>query len=388
MALNLPRVRPGDLITATHWNAVLEALDQIDDALDALGGGGLPTGPPVITGFQPTEQPPIGSELFILGSGFGDQSENLVLVASQPALILGGGGTQLHVQVPPVPGVPVGGLQTQLTVSNPRGFASRAIRVMPAIINLPEGQLAATLSQSPPGPLNAGAAHVFVFSVGASVNVAETYNLSPQLTAASLPNQWQVQVRDMADQPITSITIPAANPPSVETRQVRVRVTIPAGAANASAASLSLTVRSQRNTNLVTTSPTFNFAVGGAPPQPEQLTITRAPGNPTNGTVDPDGTIVARPNPAPGQQTRVTYSVTGVQPNLSYTIDLGVIPAGWTASVAEGNNVNASPTGSLSFRVDYRPSVAGAAVVTFNLRVSRTGDPSIFGTRAQAVRGQ
>lgn len=379
MALNLPRVRPGDLITAVQWNTVLDALDQIDDALDALGGGASPSGPPVITGLQPSDQPPIGSELVILGSGFGDQSENLVLIASQPALIVDGGGTQLRVQVPPVPGVPPGGLQTQLTVTNPRGFASRPVRVMPAILTNPEGQLFATMTQPPAGPLNAGASHVFVFTIQAVVNIAETYTLSPQLTAASLPNQWGVEVRDMADQPITSITIPAGTPPTGETRQVRVRVTIPAGAAAASAASLSLTVRSQRNQNLVGNSPNFNFAVGGAPPAPEQLTVSRQ--GVTNGSVDPDGTVAARL-----PQTRVTYSVAGTQNGVNYTVSLGTIPNGWTAAVVGGTNQPASGT-QLTFRIDFTPG-AGASAATFNLRVSRADDANVFGTRAQAVRPQ
>lgn len=375
--LNLPRVRPGDLITALQWNTVLDALDQLQAQIDALGGAAVPDGPPFITLLQPSDQPTVGSELLILGGGFGLAIENVVTIANLTAIVLGGGGTQLRVQVPTVPGVPPGGLQTQLTVSNPRGFAARALRVLPAILTVPEGQLFANMTQPPAGPLNAGASHVFIFTVQAVVNIAETYALTPLVTAESLPGQWQAEVLDAANSPITAITIPAGQPPGGESRQVRVRVTIPNGATGGSGATLSLTVRSQRNASLVATSPTFNLTVGGAPPAAEQLTVTRS--GIAGGSVDPDGTVAARQ-----PRTRVTYSVAGTQAGVAYTVDVGTVPANWTAQVM-GGTAHTATGAQLTVRIDFTPG-AGAGAATFNLRVSRSDDPAVFGTRQQAVR--
>jgi IPT/TIG domain-containing protein len=382
MPHELQPVRSGDLITAQAWNDLLLKLEEIEQRLDELGGG-VPNGPPVITLLQPSDEPAIGSELTILGSGFGTDVENQVRIADLPAQVTGGGGTQLRVTVPVVPGVLSNGLQTLLTVSNPRGFASRSIRVMPAIITVPQGQLFASMTQAPAGTLNAGASHVFTFTVQAVVNIAETYTLSPLLAAQSLPNQWQAVVLDALDSPITAITIPAGQPPSGESRQVRVRVTIPAGATAGSAASLSLTVRSQRNVNLIGTSSIVNLTVGSAPPPAEQLTLN--PESLINGSVDPPGlpggTVVCRPS-----TTRVTFSVAGTQAGASYVVSLGTVPANWTAAVVGGNTQPASGS-QLIFRVDFTPG-AGAAAATFNLRVSRQSDANVFGTRALAVRPQ
>jgi hypothetical protein len=375
MPTTLPHVRPGDLITAEHWNDVLDWLADLQAIVDGLGVGGSVDGPPLIIDLQPSDQAPIGSELLLIGSGFGVAVENTVTIANITAAVLGGGGAQLRVRVPIVPGVPPGGTPTQITVSNPRGFTTHAMRVMPAVLTMPEGQLFSNLTTSPPATDEATTAD-FIFTVRAVVNIAETYTLTPLLTPDAAPAQWSAQCLDAALNPISTITIPAGSPPTGESRQVRVRVTIPPST-DGTSCGLSLTIRSQKNATLVATSPTFTIDVGGAPPVPEQLTVTR--GAVQNGSTDPDGTVVVRPT-----TTRVTFSAAGTQNGVNYTVSPGTIPPGWTAAVVGGATQGATGT-QLTFRIDFTP---GASAATFNIRVSQSSDATVFGTLAQPVRPQ
>jgi hypothetical protein len=375
MATIVPHVRPGDLITANQWNAVIDWLTALQATVDGLGVGTSTSGPPVIVGLQPTD-PPIGSELLVLGSGFGLAAENTVTIANLTAVVLAGGGNQLRVRVPVVPGIPPAGVQTQITVSNPRGFASAQILVLPPVLSVPEGQLFANMTTSPPGTINANSTADFIFTVRAVVNIAETYTLSPLLTPQTNAAAWQAQVLDASSNPISTITIPAGAPPTGEARTVRVRVTVPAGT-NGTTCGLALTMTSQRNPSLVTSSPTFTLTVGAAAPPPEQLTVTRS--GVQNGGLDPDGTVVVRPS-----TTRVTFSVAGTQAGVNYTVSTGTAPAGWAASVVGGATQGAQGT-QLTVRIDFTP---GAAAGTFSLRVSRSDDNTVFGTLALAVRPQ
>jgi hypothetical protein len=375
MPTTLPHVRPGDLITAQQWNDVLDWLAELQAIVDGLGVGGSVDGPPLIVDIQPSDQAPIGSELLLIGSGFGVAVENTVTIANITAAVLGGGGGQLRVRVPIVPGVPPAGTPTQITVSNPRGFTTRAMRVMPAVLTMPEGQLFSNLTTSP-SATDENTTADFIFTVRAVVNIAETYTLTPLLTPDAAPAQWAAQCLDAGSNPISFITIPAGTPPTGESRQVRVRVTIPAGT-DGTACGLSLTIRSQKNATLVATSPTFNIDVGGAPPVPEQLTVTR--GAVQNGSADPDGTVVVRPS-----ITRVTFSAAGTQNGVNYTIAPGTIPSGWTATVVGDPTPTATGT-QLTFRIDFTP---GPSPATFNIRVSQTGDATVFGTLALPVRPQ
>jgi len=376
MPSTLPKVRPGDLITADFMNALLDCIEQLEQRIDGLDGGTSPGGPPVIVTLLPSDQLPIGSEVTMIGSGFGIASENVVNIAGLAATVLRGGGTSLTVQVPTVPGVPLAGLLTQLTVNNPRGFDNHQVRVLPAVTTLPEGQLFANMTSSPGGTITEGTTVDFLFSVQAVVNIEESYTLSPLLSPQSNPSQWQAVVLDSADSPLPIITIPAGSPPAGVTRQVKVRVTVPSGT-NGTSADLSLTVRSQRKPSLATTSSTVVISVGSSAPAPALLTVTR--GSVNNGSLDTDGTVVARTS-----TTRVTFSVSGVTSGEGYTIDLGTTPTNWTSLVVGGPTHSASSS-QLTWRADFIPS-PGAAAATFNIRVSQTDDSSVFGALDLAVR--
>src|SRR5262245_19569623 len=82
MATVPPHVQPGQLILANHWNAMVDVLTELKTIVDSLGVGGVATGPPVIVTIQPSEQPPIGTEITLMGSGFGVPIENTVTIAS------------------------------------------------------------------------------------------------------------------------------------------------------------------------------------------------------------------------------------------------------------------------------------------------------------------
>lgn len=72
MAIDIEKVHAGDLITASYVNSLVDALDSLQEQIDALSMLGAPSGgtKPVITQVSPSPDVPAGSLMTIIGDNF------------------------------------------------------------------------------------------------------------------------------------------------------------------------------------------------------------------------------------------------------------------------------------------------------------------------------
>lgn len=144
-------VRPGDVISAQHFNLLLDTLAEMRTRIEQLeAGAGAGVGGVRITGFDPPDQQEVGRNLAILGEGFVTPARdgatgavrNIIRIngAAIPAdhYVITGVGTsarRLELRVPSsldTPQQPLGsgGRVFEVTVDNEVGRASRSYRLV------------------------------------------------------------------------------------------------------------------------------------------------------------------------------------------------------------------------------------------------------------------
>lgn len=135
MAINpLQHVQPGDLITATWANDVVDEINAILAQLAALGSppSSPPStsGPPVLTARSPTGDVHVGDQLTLIGQNFTPRHDGFTRVnfggveVTDPSFLAGTSDTQLIFAVPNVPPGTVG-----VTVSTPQGTSTHMLSV-------------------------------------------------------------------------------------------------------------------------------------------------------------------------------------------------------------------------------------------------------------------
>jgi hypothetical protein len=138
MANGLQPARPGDLITADFFNALIEAIEDLQERVAELESGAS-TGGLTITGFDPPNQQRVGQEMAILGAGFlFPPALNSVTVDGVPVTEFRSGsdtGT-LRFLVPALGGtLPPSGRGVPITVANTNGSAERGYLVLPPLVS-------------------------------------------------------------------------------------------------------------------------------------------------------------------------------------------------------------------------------------------------------------
>jgi len=133
----LQHVNPGDIISSNLVNYLIDAVIDLDQRLSALQAV-TPSGPIVITTFEPAIEQSIGQVLVINGSGFlFPPEQNVVRIDSTQVTSFRPGSTSARLEfiVPPViPTVPVGGRNAVVSVQNSLGGpVQRLYRLTPAV---------------------------------------------------------------------------------------------------------------------------------------------------------------------------------------------------------------------------------------------------------------
>ncbi|HEX3184342.1 MAG TPA: hypothetical protein VHQ94_06085 [Pyrinomonadaceae bacterium] len=136
MASEFPHVRPGEVITSDLMNRIIDKLAELDER---IGGGGGPTTPDVITGFNPALQQAVGGPLTIFGNFDGSLAANTVMIDSTvipTADLLGGSrADRLIFNIPKTIVVASSGFR-DVTVSvqtTTKGSARRPYRLTPFV---------------------------------------------------------------------------------------------------------------------------------------------------------------------------------------------------------------------------------------------------------------
>ena len=260
MAVKFQRVAPGDLITATLMNQMMDVIEVLQ--------AGLPAGPSVknavIDGFSPAGPVRPGDELRVLGRNFGLQpSLNVITVNGLFASVEpGSSDTLLIFDVPPIAGVPPEGTLATLLISTPNGYLTANIQVIPNE-NLPlTGTIAIALSKnSTTAALTKNKTHDIVYAVLAQTSVAATYLLQVGVDEAT----WEAFAVDQNGQTIQTLTIPKSPSPGT-TVEVKVKLTIPNSAPNATEAKLHFGL-------IAVSKPAFNFGTTTTITEGSPLTV-------------------------------------------------------------------------------------------------------------------
>lgn len=138
MPETIPPVRPGDLITSDLLNRLITHVDELEQRVAELEGGGTGGTGVTITGFDPPNQVAALQELRVLGSGFAFPPEgNQVLIDTTPVTQFRPGSTsaQLRFLVPNLGGIPGSGRNVTIAVTNTltQRTARSAYRLLPPI---------------------------------------------------------------------------------------------------------------------------------------------------------------------------------------------------------------------------------------------------------------
>lgn len=277
MAIDIPRVQPGDLITASFFNAVLGELEALDQRLAKVeaGEGTSTPGAVTIATVTPT-QVHVGDDLTIVGDHFGfSLGAHRVRFDGVPTPRTRSGSSDrvLVCQVPVLPGLPAAGRSVTLSVSNATSTATRVVTVLPPDVGQ-VGDVDTELLEVSPDPLQAGRDNDFTFRLRSDALLAETMVLEPVLRTAQGRLAWpsSVLTEDLRELPGQTVTLP----PGGEVVVV-VRVQVPADVRDA-AFTLEL---SATGPVLRSSSTPLDFTVGaeGDPsPDIDRLSLSASPG--------------------------------------------------------------------------------------------------------------
>jgi hypothetical protein len=301
---------------------------------------------------------PIASTVVTLGTAtvtqFNPGSGNNVLIFTIPTIFASDQGTPVL-----------------LTVSTPNGSASGSITIYPAQPSTPNGTLLVALVQSPSGTIAANQSYTFVFSVTATLNMQETFNVSPSVDAG-----WPAIYVDNAGNPVlpSQVTMSAGSSAQPSVVSIPVKVTLPQSPGPSG--QLQLTITSQRNpAQLTKTSAPFTLTVGQGGPivSPDIKPSIGFQGTNQNY----DGTSVLVPV---GSQIAVPFSILLVNPG-TYTITIPPVQNDpnklWTVKLLTSatvttNKANSTFTGTIV----SVSAAAGAPSTQFLFTVASQANPS------------
>jgi len=182
MSVNVQHVHSGDLITAVYMNGIVDAINELQAEIDALGGGGSPPsgpGAPIITSTSPSPDVPAGSTLTINGQNFEvPQVLNSITLGGKPLSDFVGVSSDQVVNVV-VPGDIVSTLPAtlELVLTTTAGSASANVHVVAADVPLVGAVVVKDASGVVPAA-NVGDTIHYAFTLDANaVNLPEQYHV-------------------------------------------------------------------------------------------------------------------------------------------------------------------------------------------------------------------
>jgi len=206
MAITLPQVKPGDLIAAMDWNAlVLEVIDLRAHVTQLETGVSSTDGSVVITRILPTGALRITTEVHVQGRNFGfTVGASRVFVTRDATSVrvdgfkLGTNDQELIFNMPDIPGVLSAGSPARLSVSNASSTANADITLLPAQSTI-GGSVDVVPLGVDPATFIAGSQADFKFRVKARTNLDGTFTLSPVVVVASNQAEWQNSLQVLDD---------------------------------------------------------------------------------------------------------------------------------------------------------------------------------------------
>ncbi len=372
-------VNPGDLIVADFFNSLVAVAADHESRLAKLEGAVSATGNPVINQVVPAGGVRPGDTLQLIGKNFGIPGLNSVTIAGAivASFTNDSNDTLLKFTVPAITGIPALGQTATLNLSNPNGFTTATIFLLPSQPVLPQGQLFVAMSQTAPVPkVQAGQNLVFQFEVKGNASQNENYTVTPKVDIG-----WSSALVDGTGTPIVPPQIPLTLDANGNFDTFfNVQVSVPAGTADDVEGQLTVAVASVLNpSGLNRTSPPLPITVG-LPPPGSQNAIIVGFSDVVNAKISGSTVTVTA-----GSQAAIDLTV-ATQVAGSYDVPVPVLgtPAGWTIALA-----HAAVGGDLPFTTTpanlNQPvrilvtAVTGAAPTSLTVTVVATNNPAVTG---------
>ena len=382
MTIDIQHVQPGDLITASFFNGLidnlLDELTALDKRLATLEGATSTVS--VVISDVDNNQVHVGDDLTITGKNFGFSiGAHRVRFNGVPPTGFGAASsdTVLICEVPPIPGLPPTGGPVTVTVTNVAlpaegATASRTITVLPAQVNQ-AGNIDVLLTDVTPDILTADADNLFQFELSSAATLPAVVTLASKVMVAGNAVAWPIALLGSDHKPIPSNQVTLA---SGAKQTVVVRVSIPKGT-NGTAFTL----------DVQGTAPGLPTASAGLSP----MTVGQG------GDPDPTFTLALKPlgnvvsgstiTVASGMFATVSVDVEITAPG-TYNVTLGAVPgtSGWTVALADAlpggkftvkkTDIPAGGTLSKVLKINVGPTAGASDPGQLRLTVQRQEDPN------------
>ncbi len=279
-------VAAGDVITAEMMNQVLADIASLQTRVSVLELGIPALDRPQIVLVSPEDGVRIGSELKVYGFNLspsdltsvsiGDRTVNVFKNSSHSRL--------LAFDVPSVIGIPQGGADVRLKITNEFGSDDIMVNILP----FESTDLTATIFISgptvPPDALLPNTTYTYTYSVSAVTTISATYTLSAEITGDS---GWSAQVQGS-----NTLEIPRSQP-SPFVKDVVVSVTTGSAGSPSGSASLVLKIVADDYPSEKGQSSSINLEIGGVTEINSEIAF--APIAVQNNAIDDSGAILVLP---------------------------------------------------------------------------------------------
>jgi len=330
MPTQFSHVQPGDLISSTLMNQVIDELVALRQLVDALQVVTTNVAITSITGPNPLHP---GDPITINGRGFVvPASLNSVTIGGLAAPDPSGTSTQLTTVVPTNLGVQSGGQFFDVVLNNARGGpAKMSIQISPKVV-APAGHTSVTYKTAPvlpaengnPGTIHANISYIFGYEIRAFANLPGNYSVS--VTTVGDPTWSAVLLGDTGTSPRDSSVFPLGAD-QVNGVPANIRVQVNAGVTGTA----TLRVDLVETTSGTAVTPANNIdvllGIGQVPPSPQS--IIRVALDSATGAASVVGTTIKFTKGTPGTISYLVFlSEAG-----SYTLTPTLSPsAGWNTS--------------------------------------------------------
>jgi hypothetical protein len=324
MPISLPHVNPGDTITATDWNALVDAINSAFIHIEALEANQQTSGLAITGLIPPTGPYKIGDTLQVLGRNFQTVIGAVrVFLNTTPVLNLLPTSTDSSLQfvIPPLPNIPPNGTLVDLMVTNQTEQVIMPIQIQPQQVPL-QGMLTVDWIGIEPATPTPDAEAIIRYKVRAATNKQATWTVTPQIDVASNATAWASQIHVLRSDRSELTNKQISLSPGQELDLLLQIAKVPAGTNGVTfGASLTLAAETLTHGSGVRT-----FTVGTATPEPDN-TISFVLVSAFSGSALVGNTLTVPAN-SPGAKFQMTATFTVVG---TYTVTRTVTPAtGWT----------------------------------------------------------
>lgn len=375
MAPPIPKVAPGELITAQFMNRVINAWNDLDRRVGDLEGSGTV----VLTELSPVGSLRMASEVQVKGRNFGLPSQVTVSFDGTGAYLKPGSGDRLLVfDVPIIGGVGEAGVAMTMEIRAAAGTATERVMVLPPLA-LPTGDIVVSVTMPSVAKIDADTTYAFACSV--NVRTSDNESFTMKAAAGTAQQAWVVAVTDQNKVPVSELFFPRSSVGTSKT--IYLQVTIPAGVSGP--ARLSVVVTAKRNAAFTGSSGDQGFTVGAAPPPQPTFPVSVKVYDTTTGAE-------LLPSPADSKlhltagvsyytEVRAALPKAGTYSITARSLDR---PDLWKFAPGFGTSLQVRAAGEALVDGTLIPA-AGSPDSTFEIRFELQGDPQEFGLYAQSV---